>query len=182
MNLLEMLLDSQSAPAMEQLGKGFGLSDGDTRNVLSELVPALSRGMQNNLSRSGGLESLLGALSKGNHQRYIDQPDKLASGEATAEGNAILGHLLGSKDVSRNVARHAAGRTGVDEGMLKKMLPVIASMVMGAVSKQAGAQNMLGATPAAGAPSGNLLSQFLDSDKDGSVIDDVIGLAGRLLR
>ena len=181
MNLLGMLLDKQGAPALQQLSKGFGLSEGDARNVLSEMVPALSRGMQNNLSKQGGLESLLGALKKGNHQRYLDQPENLAGDQATQEGNAILGHLFGSKDVSRRVARHAAGETGVDEGMLKRILPVIATMVMGSVSKQAGGQNLLGGLSAGESEpaAAGLLSQFLDADKDGSVIDDVLGMAGK---
>ena len=63
MNLLGMLLDKQGSPALQQLSKGFGLSEGDARNVLSEMVPALSRGMQNNVSKQGGLEDLLGALT-----------------------------------------------------------------------------------------------------------------------
>ena len=182
MNLLGMLLDKQGSPALQQLSKGFGLSEGDARNVLSEMVPALSRGMQNNVSKQGGLEDLLGALSKGNHQHYIDQPESLASEQATQEGNAILGHLFGSKDVSRRVARHASGKTGVDEGLLKKMLPVIATMVMGSVSKQSDAQNLSGGASAGGSASGSagLLNQFLDADKDGSVIDDLLGMAGKL--
>ncbi len=182
MNLLGMLLDNQGSPALQQLSKGFGLSEGDARNVLSEMVPALSRGMQNNVSKQGGLEDLLGALSKGNHQHYIDQPESLASEQATQEGNAILGHLFGSKDVSRRVAQHASGKTGVDEGLLKKMLPVIATMVMGSVSKQADAQNLAGGMSAGESASGSagLLNQFLDADKDGSVIDDVLGMARKL--
>ena len=179
MNLLGMLLESQGSPALQQLAKGFGLNEGDTRNVLTEMVPALTRGMQNNLSTQSGLESLLGALGKGNHQRYVDQPESLSAAEATRDGNAILGHLLGGKEVSRRVARHAAGKTGMNEGLLKKMLPVIATMVMGAVSKQAGAQNLSAGASGSGTP--GLLTQFLDADKDGSVLDDIMGIAGKFL-
>ena len=183
MNLLGMLLESQGSPALKQLASGFGLSEGDARNVLTEMVPALSRGMQNNLSKQNGLEDLLGALGKGNHQQDGDRPETLSGGQATSEGNAILGHLLGSKDVSRRGARHAAGKTGVDESLLKKMLPVIAAMVMGSVSKQASSNNMLGglASGASGSGSAGLLTQFLDADKDGSVLDDVLGMAGKFL-
>jgi hypothetical protein len=182
MNLLGMLLDSQGSPALKQLASGFGLSEGDAQKVLTEMVPALSRGMQNNLAKQGGVEDLLGALARGNHQRYIDQPESLSGEQASQEGNAILGHLFGSKDVSRRVARHAYGKTGVDEGLLKKMLPVIATMMMGAVSKQAGSQNLPGGlTPdAAGSSSAGLLTKFLDADKDGSVLDDILGMAGKL--
>ena len=125
-----------------------------------------------------GLEALMGALTKGNHQRYIDHPESLGDAGTVADGNAILGHLLGSKDVSRQVTSHAAATTGLDDGLLKKMLPVLASMVMGSMSKQATAGNMAGGNAAAG----GLRTQLLDSDKDGSVIDDILGMAGRFMR
>jgi len=182
MNLLGMLLESQGSPALRQLASGFGLSEGDTRNVLGEMVPALSRGMQNNLSKKNGIEDLLSALGKGNHQQYVDRPESLSGSQATTEGNAILGHLLGSKGVSRRVAQHAAGKTGVDESLLKKMLPVIATMVMGAVSKQAGSSNLLGGLGGGDSTKGGagMLTQFLDADKDGSALDDILGMASKL--
>ena len=48
----------------------------------------------------------------------------------------MLGHILGSKDASRQLASEAAARTGLDVGILKKMLPAIAAMLMGGLSKQ----------------------------------------------
>ena len=38
----------------------------------------------------------MSALSKGNHQRYIDSPQSLGDQKAVADGNGILGHVLGS--------------------------------------------------------------------------------------
>jgi len=183
MNLLGMLLDPQGSPALKQLTSGFGINEDDARNALGALVPALARGMQKNLSRQSGLEELLGALTTGQHQRYVDQPGSSASQQATGEGNAILGHLLGSKDVSRRVASHAAAQTGLDAGLLRKMLPVIATLVMGSVSKQAEARTPPGdpAGKTVGADIGGLLTQFLDADKDGSVLDDLMGMARKFL-
>ena len=183
MNLLGMLLDAQGSPALKQLTSAFGVSEGDAKNALSALVPALARGMQNNLAKQNGVEDLIGALAKGQHQRYIEQPDALPVQEVAADGNAILGHLFGSKDVSRRVASHAAAQTGLDAGLLKKMLPIIATLVMGSVSKQAGAQKLPGdgAGMAGGAGIGGLLTQFLDADKDGSVVDDLMGMARKFL-
>ncbi|MGB5538736.1 MAG: DUF937 domain-containing protein [Gammaproteobacteria bacterium] len=183
MNLLGMLLDAQGSPALKQLTSAFGVSEGDAKNALSALVPALARGMQNNLAQQNGVEDLIGALAKGQHQRYIEQPDALPVQEVAADGNAILGHLFGSKDVSRRVASHAAAQTGLDAGLLKKMLPIIATLVMGSVSKQAGAQKLPGdgAGMAGGAGIGGLLTQFLDADKDGSVVDDLMGMARKFL-
>lgn len=177
MNLLNILLDSQNSPAIEQLARNFGLSESATLGAVAQMAPALTRGMQRNIGNPQGIEELMGALSKGNHQRYVDQPETLGDDGTVADGNAILGHLFGSKDVSRQVASQAAAQTGLDDGMLKKMLPVLASMVMGSMSKQASAGNLSG-----GGQAGGLLASLLDSDKDGSVMDDILGMAGRFMR
>jgi len=185
MNLLGILLDAQGSPALNQLAKQFGISETAAKQTVSEVAPALSRGLQHNISQQSGLEGLLSALKTGNHQRYLDQPETLAGQATTTEGNAILGHILGGKDVSRRVAGHAATKTGLDSGLVKKMLPVIATLVMGSMSKQAASNNLLGGllggeAQASGAT--GLLNQFLDADKDGSVLDDLLGMAGRFMR
>ena len=178
MNLMNILLDSQNSPAIGQIARNFGLSESATRDAIAEMAPALMRGMQRNTATPEGLEQLLVALAKGNHQRYVDQPGTLGEAGTLADGNAILGHLFGSKDVSRQVASHAAGSTGLDDGLLKKMLPVVASLVMGSMSKQATAGGVSGTDGSVG----GLLGQLLDSDGDGSVMDDILGMAGRFLR
>ena len=178
MNLLNILLDPENSAAIGQMAKNFGLSESAARDAISEMAPALMRGMQHNAASPQGLEQLMGALEKGGHQRYLDRPETLGEDSAQADGNAILGHLLGSKDVSRQVASHAAGKTGLDDGLLKKMLPVVAGLVMGSMSKQATAGGM----DISGSSAGGLLTRLLDSDGDGSVMDDILGMAGRFLR
>ena len=44
-----------------------------------------------------------------------------------ADGNGILGHIFGSKDVSRQVAARAAQSSGVAPDILAKMLPLVAA-------------------------------------------------------
>lgn len=178
MNLLETLL---SSPALKQVAQQVGVGESDARNAIGKLLPALTRGLQKNASAGGGLESLLGALSKGNHQQYLDKPETLSSQGSIDDGNKILGHILGSKDVSRNVAGHAAAKTGLDSGIIRKMLPLIASVAMGALSKKAGGAGLLSAALSGGQASSGLglISSFLDSDKDGSIADDLLNLAKR---
>ena len=67
--------------------------------------------------------------------------------------------------------------------MLKKMLPVVAAMAMGALSKQRSGGNVqtLNNAPAQEGLMG-MLGQFLDADKDGSVVDDVLGMASKFLK
>ena len=178
MNLLETLL---SSPALQQVAQRAGLGESDTRNAIGKLLPSVARGLQRNSADEGLLGNLLGALTKGNHQEYLDKPETLGRRQTIDDGNKILGHIFGSKDVSRNVAGHAAAQTGLDSGIMKKMLPMIASIAMGALSKKASGAGLLGAALNSGNSRSNLnlVSSFLDADKDGSVADDLLNLAKR---
>ncbi len=180
MDLLNMLLSAGGGNAVRQLAQNFGLDENQTSSAIANLLPALGQGLSRNAASPGGLESLLGALSSGGHERYFDSPETLGSQDTVQDGNGILGHILGSKDVSRQVARNAAAQTGIGEDVLKKMLPVIAAMTMGALSKQGSSAAL--APGSSAAPDGlmGMLGQFLDSNRDGSVIDDVLGMASKL--
>lgn len=182
MNILDAMHAAQGGRATEQLGRQFGLDESQVSAALSALVPALAAGVQQNMSSPQGLDGLLSALGGGQHQRYAEDASVLAQPDTIADGNGILGHILGSKDVSRQVASRASAQTGIGEGVLKSMLPVIAAMMMGTMSKQvtqpAGQQT--GAVPSGGDTLFGMLAPMLDSNRDGSVVDDVVGMLGRL--
>lgn len=196
MNLLEAVLGAGNSGAFRQMAQQCGISEAAAQSAAAQLVPALARGLGRNAGQAGGLESLLGALQSGNHTRYVQDPALLASEQGVADGNGILGHILGSKDASRNVAAHAAQQSGLDPAILRKMLPMVAGLVMGALSQKMArggrAQETAGSGPLdglgipglgnAGASLGNLgaLTSFLDADRDGSALDDVLNLAKKL--
>lgn len=193
MNLLEMLLTQKNGALIDQVAGAMQLDPAQARVAMEQLVPALSRGISRNAASEQGLSDLVDALSRGGHARYVDQPETLARPEARDEGNAILGHVFGSKDVSRQVASRAAASSGLDTDLVKKLLPLVASAVMGAMAKQ-GFGNAaprvddrgLDRAPAdrgtADAGIGGMLTSFLDADKDGSIVDDLLGMAGRFMR
>jgi hypothetical protein len=180
MDVLESILNAQGGGVTRQLGNQFGLDDSQVSSALSALVPALAAGFQRNMSSPHGLEGLISALGGDQHQRYLDDGSALSRAETTADGNGILGHVFGSKDVSRQVASRAAAQTGISEGVLKSMLPIVAAMMMGTMSKQVSRP----AGPQAGVPAGaesliGMLTPMLDSNRDGSIVDDVVGMIGR---
>jgi hypothetical protein len=175
-SIVEVLMSAAGGAAVQQLGRQFGLSEGQTGSALSQLVPALMAGLQHNASQEGGMGALLGALGSGNHSRYLEDPDLLGADDTRNDGNSILGHIFGSKDVSRSVANSAAQQTGISADILKKMLPLVATMVMGGLSKQNAA------APASGLAGGaSILGALLDQNRSGSVADEVVGLLGRFL-
>jgi hypothetical protein len=182
MDMLEQLLNAQGGGATQQLSQQFGLSDSQVTSALSALVPALAAGFQNNMSSSQGLDSLMSALGGGQHQHYVEDVGTLGRSDTTADGDGILGHIFGSKDVSRQVASRAAAQTGIGESVLKSMLPVVAAMMMGQMSKQV-ARPAMQAGAGAGATGGSallgMLTPMLDSNRNGTILDDVVGMIGR---
>jgi hypothetical protein len=184
MNILEAILNAQGGGAVRQMGQQFGLSNDQTMSALSALVPALATGFQRNMEGAGGLAGLAAALSGGQHSQYVDDPATLGAAGTRADGDGILGHIFGSKDVSRQVATRAAAQTGIDPGILKQMLPLAAAMMMGIMAKQ-----QFGAGAGAGLQTGNtgsglmsMLTPVLDANRDGSMIDDVLGMLGKFGR
>ncbi|MEO0722149.1 MAG: DUF937 domain-containing protein [Pseudomonadota bacterium] len=136
LNLMDMIQSAAGGQAKRQLGQQLGLDESQTQSALKALLPALAAGLQRNTQEPGGVEALLGALANGQHERYLDEPESLSRQETIADGNGILGHLLGSKDMSRSVASAASQKTGISDQVLKMALPLVASMVMGSLSKQ----------------------------------------------
>ena len=59
------------------------------------------------------------------------------------------------------------------------MLPIVATMVMGSLSKQTGAE---GRSAASGDGGLGILSALLDADGDGSIADDLLGMAGKFFQ
>ncbi len=167
MDLLNMVLAATKGDALGSLAKQHNLSTDQTSDILAQLLPALTSKLQNNVEQENGLESLLGALGKGNHQRYVDDPNMLSESASLLDGNKILGHLLGSKDASRQVASQVASSTGVGSSIIKKLLPMAATMLMGAMSKGAQSNGMLdmlaGAVSGGKNNSGGLLGSVMGS-------------------
>jgi hypothetical protein len=98
-------------------------------------------------------------------------------------------------DVSRTVAQNASSQSGVDAGIVKKMLPMVAMMIAGYMSTQHRAGSPA-QTPAAGGLAGVLggllgrsegagpsgldgLASMLDMNNDGNPLDDILGMASR---
>ncbi|MCP5146373.1 MAG: DUF937 domain-containing protein [Gammaproteobacteria bacterium] len=188
MSLLQSILEAQGGAAVSQLARQFGLDEQRASDALKQLVPALAGGVKRNINQPGGLDALATALNRGNHSRYMDNLDQLTQDTAVQDGNGILGHLLGSKDVSRQLAARAQSNTGIDASLLKKMLPVIATMVMGSLAKNTGSagggsgggllgqlSQMAGGSAGGGGGLQSMLTSMLDKDGDGSVVDDLLG-------
>ncbi|MDZ7823614.1 MAG: DUF937 domain-containing protein [Ahrensia sp.] len=156
--LIEMLTKAQNGDGMSAIAQQFGLSPEQTRAAIEALAPAFSTGLKRNAADPAGVAGFLQALAGGNHAQYFDNLENAFQPQGMAEGNGILGHLFGSKEVSRAVANQASAATGIGSEILKQMLPVIASAVMGGLFKQTTQPQAFGASGG----NGNILGQVIE--------------------
>ena len=181
MNLLDLLNSTGGGDSIGKIAGAVGLGSNDTSKLVASLAPALMRGLQKNTASDDGLAGLRKALESGGHQRYIDDPSSLQRDEARVDGNNILGHIFGSKDVSRNVAARTSQETGFDASIIKKALPLIAGLALGAMSKKTSAGRDLGTSQSSGGlgPLGDLIGAATGSSRsdDGVGLDDILGMA-----
>ena len=181
MDFMDLLKAAGGDNSIGQLAKTVGLGSADTSKLVAALAPALMRGMQKNTADDNGLAGLRSALESGGHDRYIDKPELLASAETRNDGNNILGHIFGSKDVSRNVAAAASKDTGIDASLIKKALPLLAALAMGAMSKKTGGGKELGSSVSKGGlgPLGDLLNM---GSKSGGGLGGILGMARKFFQ
>ena len=183
MNILDMLLQSQKGGPVDTLTSMSGLQAGQMQQLLGQVLPVLAGGLKKGMSSQDGLEDLINALNSGHHDQYYDQPNRLNQNDTRLDGNGILGHILGNKDASRSLAGHAAANTGIDSALIKKLLPIIATVVMGAMNKRTASKGYLNTRQSSSSANGmlDLLSGFLDVGGDGSIIDDVLRIGSKVL-
>jgi hypothetical protein len=191
MNITDLLAQTGG---LQQMARELGISEADAARGAQALAPSILGGFKKQAqARPGGLEGLGGLLGQlGGESLLTDvinpQPTDLN------RGNDVLGQIFGSKDVSRTVAQHASSETGVDAGILKKMLPMLAMAVAGYMASQGGAR---GSAPSAGGGLGSLLgglvggsgggtsaglgglASMLDMNGDGNPLDDLLRMTGR---
>jgi hypothetical protein len=135
-NLYEILADAQNGEAMAKLGREYGLSPQQTQAAVAALLPAVSMGLKRSTATPEGLGNLF-ALMGAQPDLYAmyDDPQTAFSREGQAAGNAALSKMFGSPDASRAIANQAQQMSGIGSAILKKLLPVIAGILISGLAR-----------------------------------------------
>ena len=138
---------SAGGGSLDQIARQVGGSPDQVREAMRHLTPAVTRGIQRQASSQDGLGALLETLHSGGHQQHLNNPAAYGQSSTINAGNDILGQIFGGKDVSRQVAGRISEQSGLGSDLLKKLLPIVASIVMGSLAKNAmgGSQAQAGA-------------------------------------
>jgi hypothetical protein len=190
------------AGGLQSVARDLGVSEDQAAAGAEALLPAILGGMKKQAqAQPDGLGGLLGQLGGGGLLDQVLSPQRTDP----SQGNEVLGQIFGSKEVSRTVADSAASESGLDSGLLRKMLPLLAMLATGFMARQAGAAGyaqesndlgglggmigslggMLGGAATGGA-GGRValggLGAMLDMNGDGNALDDILRMAGKANR
>ena len=156
-----------------------------TADVLSMAMPLLLGAMKKNASNPQSAAGLMNALSSKHSGGILDNLGGLFQGgvneSVIQDGAGILGHVLGNKQTV--VENALSQKSGVDAGSVAQILKIAAPIVMGYLGRQKAQSNVSDANGLSsllgsmlgGQPKQNqsLITSLIDSDGDGSVLDDV---------
>ncbi|GAC69276.1 DUF937 domain-containing protein [Gordonia soli] len=107
----------------------LGVDEATAQAAVEQAVPGLLTGLEHQTTDEGSAQQLAGALDK--------HTNDLADGEIrldevdTADGSKIVGHIFGGRtDDVAHALSGAAPAAAVDPGLIKKLLPILAPIVL----------------------------------------------------
>ena len=135
-NLSDVLANAQDGRAMTMLGREYGLSPQQTQAAVAALMPAISMGLKRSTATPEGLGNLFALMgAQPDLFAMYDDPQAAFSREGQAAGNAALARMFGSPDASRAIANQAQQMSGIGSAILKKLLPVIAGILISGLAR-----------------------------------------------
>ncbi|MBA2525400.1 MAG: DUF937 domain-containing protein [Pyrinomonadaceae bacterium] len=186
MNLEEILGNALDGNTISRMSQTLGTDQTTTTNAIQVALPMLLGGLAKNSSTPDGATSLLGALDRDHDGSVLDDVGGFVANYGSGDGGGILAHVFGNRTGA--IEQGVSQTTGLNSGTTAQLLMMLAPIVMGALgrAKQQGSLDqsnlpaaLSGATQQMGGNSGTfgMLSQLLDSNKDGSAVDDVLRMA-----
>ena len=185
MNINELMEMLSNKDAINKLGASAGIESDKVEKLISLGLPTIMKAMDRNAKTNDGAESLMKAL-KQHEDDDVDDLEKFINKLDKNDGAKMLNHIFSNKNQA--VQNNLAQQTGLDTSQVSSMLQQLAPLLLGVLGNQQKKQNldvnnlsslMNGALKKSGKGGMmDLAEQFLDADKDGSIVDDVGKMLG----
>jgi len=197
MNIMDMLQSQLSGGLVDQLSQQIGGADREqTATAASGIVTTLVSALARNAASQDGAAALSNALDRDHDGGILENLMGMLSGnvqpqnERAANGAGILNHILG--DRQGGVSNMVSQMSGLNNNQTSQLMTMLAPIVMGMLGKtkrengldEGGLASLLNGTVSQqqnSNPTMALVTQFLDSDGDGSIMDDVANMGMKFL-
>ena len=189
---LEALLGLLQGQDLGQLAEQVGGNEGQVKNGVMAALPAMLTALSKNTGTEKGAQELNNALETKHDGSILNNLSGYLSNPDLKDGAGILNHLFGSQ--TSNVANAVSQSSGLDSNGSMKMLQMLAPVLMGMLGQQKKQNNldaegignltsMLASNFGSEAGASGIMeavTNFLDANKDGNVMDDIMGMVGKL--
>ena len=193
MNFITQMITQQIAGvAARALAPRLGVSEATAQRAVLVAVPLILAALARNAAQPEGAKELHEAVNKDHDGSIFDNLGGYLSNPQAANGAGILVHVFGEQQPT--VQNNLAQATGLDPSAAGSILETVAPLVLGAVG-QTQRENGLDAgglsdllvterrqTEEAAPGVMGALNSMLDSNRDGSVTDDVGRLLGNFFK
>jgi hypothetical protein len=193
MNFITQMITQQVAGvAARALAPRLGVSEATAQRAVMVAVPLILAALARNAAQPDGAKELHEAVNKDHDGSIFDNLSGYLNNPQAANGAGILGHVFGEQQPT--VQNNLAQATGLDPNAAGSILETVAPLVLGAVG-QTQRENGLDAgglsdrlvterqkTEEAAPDVMGALNSMLDSNRDGSVTDDVGRLLGNFFK
>ena len=188
---LEVLLGLLQGQDLGNLASQVGGNEGEVKNGVMAALPAMLAALGKNAGTEKGAEELNNALEKKHDGSILDNLSGYLSDPDLKDGAGILNHLFGNQ--TSNVANAVSQSSGLDTNGSMKMLQMLAPILMGILGQQKKQNNldakglgnltsMLASNFGSEAGTSGIMetvTNLLDANKDGNVVDDIMGMVGK---
>lgn len=188
---LEALLGLLQGQDIGNLASQVGGNEGEVKNGVMAALPAMLAALGKNAGTEKGAEELNNALEKKHDGSILDNLSGYLSNPDLKDGAGILNHLFGNQ--TSNVANAVSQSSGLDTNGSMKMLQMLAPILMGILGQQKKQNNldakglgnltsMLASNFGSEAGTSGIMetvTNLLDANKDGNVMDDIMGMVGK---
>jgi hypothetical protein len=186
--ITQLIVQQMAGPVVRQLAQRLGVSESTAEHAVRLAVPLLIAALARNASQPQGAQELHQAVNRDHDGSVFANLPAVVDDPQAAKGPGILGHVLGGQRGS--IESSLAQATGMDPAAAGSLLEMVAPLVMGAVGRDqrqndldpGGLADYLGAQRQQAQASSpdviGMLSGMLDSNRDGSVVDDLGRIAG----
>lgn len=172
MNILNTILESGlSDNIVSSLASKTGIDPTSIQGLIQDLAPQLLNGAKANLASENDSSDLINMISNTDLDSLAQNPNELEN----MDTSNMLGQLFSSLNENESdVANAMSAKSGIDASSISSLLPMLAPLIMGALNKQT---NLSSVNTSNTNDLTSMLTNFIDQDKDGSVVDDLLGMA-----
>jgi hypothetical protein len=173
MNILNTILESGlDENILSAISSKTGIDTSSIQSLVSQLAPQLINGAKENLASDNDSSTLINMISNTNLDSLKENPDEIDN----MDNSNMLGQLFSSLNENEDdVVNTLSEKSGIDISSISSLLPMVAPLIMGALNQKTNLSSVN--TSDSNNTITSMLTDLIDQDNDGSVVDDLRGMA-----